>query len=183
MGNSNKVASPDAKIEKLDKSALEREWVANEARLTLSPEDRIAWDTLRYTMRPFAYYDKIFIVWTLVKGEPQVKDILTVNAIDASFRDGLWVRLESDVTKQEYIVGNRPRRLGNLGVFAWLPFFNEVRFVSADWNNLTAPRNLRLSICFKMRHKFEEMLEERTDYLTELHAFRSRWPQYRDTRF
>lgn len=179
MGNNN-MSSTESK---LDKGSLEREWANHEARLHLSPEDRSVWDALKYTVRPFVYYGKIFIVWHLVKGEPQVKDILNTVGIDASFRDGLWVRLRSEVTKEEFVITHKPRRLPGTGVFVWLPFFNEMRFVSADWMDPMAPRNLRLSVCFKMRHKHEEILEEGTDYLTELHTFRSRWPQYKDTRF
>lgn len=182
MGNSY-MADDKPTSGKIDKGSLEREWANHEARLILSPDDRAAWDDMRYVVRPFVYYDKIFIVWHLVKGEPQVKDIFTATTVDASFRDGLWVRLRSSVTSQECIVSHRPRRLLDSGVFVWVPFFTEVRFVSADWSDPAAPRNMRLSICAKMRHNHELLLEERCDYLTELHSFRARFPQYRDTKF
>lgn len=183
MGTGNKPSDTTGEEKLLNKGALEREWASYEARLHLPSQDRADWDTLRFTTRPFAYYDKIFVAWHVHKGEPHVKDILTVVGLDASFREGLWVRLQSEVRKQEFIVSHRPRRLFDLNVFAWIPFFNELRYVSADWNDPAASRNLRLSMCFKMRHKYEEMLEEGVDYLSELHNFRSRWPQYRDTRF
>lgn len=169
----------------LDKGTLEKEWANAEARLKLGKDDRAAWNKLTYTVRPYVYFDKILIVWTFEKDQPQVKDIFTVTSLDASFQDGLWVRAKSKVTGYEALLTHTPRRLApGLDVFAWLPFFNELRFQSADWNNPAAPRNLRLAVCFKMQeHPQATRLHEGVRYLSELHTFREQFPQFRDTRF
>jgi len=166
----------------IDRAGLEKEWANKEARLKLSTADRSLWDSCRYTVRPYVYFDKIFVVWTYLKGQPQVKDILAVTSMDSSFQDGVWVRMVSKVTRHEHLMTHSPRKIGNHELFAWVPYFNEVRFVSADWENLEAPRNLRLCACFKMKGRPEEPVEG-VDYLTALHVFRSQWPQYKDTRF
>lgn len=170
----------------LDKATLEKEWANTEARLKLGKADKAKWGELSYTVRPYVYFDKILIVWTVVKGQPQVKDIFTVTSIDASFQGGLWVKAKSKVTGFESVINHEPRRLATgLDVFAWLPFFNEVRYANpVDWNNPTAPRNLRLSACFKMTQSPDtRLLREGVHYLSELHVFRDRFPQYADTRF
>ncbi len=167
----------------IDRSAYEKDWANAEARLKLGGDDRQQWGASKYTVRPFVYFDKILIVWTLLKGQPQIKDIVAVVGIDISFQDGLWVRLKSKVTNNECVVNHTPRRILGLDIFAWMPFFNEMRYAGADWHDPEASRNLRLSCCFKMRHKPDETLIEGSQYLSELHVFRSRWPQYADTRF
>ena len=78
-----------------DKATLEKDWAAAEARLRLSRDDKAAWNTLGYTVRPYVYFDKILVVWTIIKGEPQVKDIIAVTDIDGSFQGGLWVKAKS----------------------------------------------------------------------------------------
>lgn len=166
-----------------DRAAYEKEWANAEARLKLSSDDKAFWDTCKYTVRPFVYFDKILIVWSALKGQPQIKDILAVTSVDGSFQDGLWVRMRSKVTQQEFVVNHTPRKLPGLDIFAWVPFFNELRYVSASWDDPMAPRNLRLSVCFKMRHKPDDMLVENEVYLSELHVFRDRFPQYANTRF
>jgi hypothetical protein len=168
----------------LDKAALEKEWAAAEARLKLNPVDKATWMSLGWTIRPYVYYDKILVAWSLVKGQPQVKDIFQAIAVDASFQGGLWVRLKSKVTDTEIVLTNTPQRLSpTLDIFGWMPFFTEVRYISADWNNLTLPRNMRLNACFKMVDDPMRNPREGKHYLSELHTFRERFPQYSDTRF
>lgn len=169
----------------LDKATLEKEWANTEARLRLNREDKGTWDALGHTIRPHVYFEKILIVFTALKGEPQIKDIFTAVAMDGSFQGGLWVRMKSKVTGVETILNHAPQRLApGLGIFAWVPFFNEVRF-TADERNPNSPRNLRMSACFKMTEDPHGagLLREGLDYLCELHVFRSRFSQYASTRF
>lgn len=167
-----------------DKATFEKEWAAAEARLKLGAEDKAKWMALGYTIRPYVYYDKILVAWTLVKGQPQIKDIFQAIAVDATFQGGLWVRLKSKVTDTEVILTHTPQRLTkDLDIFGWLPYFNEVRFASADWNNHTLPRSMRLNACFKMGANPAPRPKENSHFLSELHAFREQFPQYRDTRF
>lgn len=167
----------------LDKPALEKEWVGAEVRLKLNDADKATWAGLGWTIRPFVYYDKLLVAWTLVKGLPQIKDIFQAIAIDATFQSGLWLRLKSKITDTEVIVTHTPQRLGGLDIFAWMPYFNEVRFASADWNNLTLTRNMRVTACFKMAEDPSRRPREGKHYLSELHTFRAQFPQYKDTRF
>ena len=169
----------------IDKSALEREWAEDEARLKLEPEDRETWNRLGFVIRPFVYFDKILIAWSYQDGLPVIKDIFTVLYMDGSFQGGLWVRIKSKTTGVESVLRHQPQRLApGLDIFAWLPFFNEVRFVSANWNNPTLSRAARLSACFRMvgDPRREALLSGR-DYLSELHVFREQFPQYSQTRF
>lgn len=168
----------------IDKPALEREWIGDEAR-KLGKDAKARWMSLAYTVRPYIYFDKILIVWAYVNGQPQVKDIFTITSVDGSFQGGLWAHAKSKVTGDEIVITHQPRRLAaDLDVFAWLPFFNELRYVSADWNNPVAPRNLRLSACFKMAEDPRNTrLKNDQHYLSELHTFREQFPQYRTTRF
>jgi hypothetical protein len=167
------------------KAALEKQWANNEARLKLSGADKTSWRSLSHTIRPFVYYDKTLIIWSLVKGQPNVKDILAVTNVDGSFNEGLWVHIKSKVTGLTTIIDSTPRRLmPGLEVFAWMPFFNEVRYTGADWNDPAASRNLRLAVCFKMAaDPHAPRLHEGLHYLSELHVFRETFPQYADTRF
>lgn len=168
-----------------DKATLERDWANAEARLKLNKLDKASWSAMGHTIRPHVYYDKILVVWQYAKGQPQVKDIFTTVAVDGSFQDGLWVMLRSKITGHESVVTHTPQRLTpDLEIFAWVPFFNEVRFVSQDWNNVNLPRNLRMGLCLKMREDPRKVrLREGVDYLSELHVFRETFPQYSDTRF
>lgn len=169
----------------LDKVQLEREWANAEARLKLSKEDRNKWAEMGYTIRPFVYFDKILVAWTVVKGEPQVKDIFTVTSLDASFQGGVWVKAKGKVSGHEALFTHTPQRLApGLDIFAWVPYFNEMRFASQDWNNLSLPRHMRLSMCFKMEgNPLDIRLREGAHYLSELHVFRSEFPQYANTKF
>lgn len=169
----------------IDKATYEKEWASTEARSRLNPADKAKWAEMGHTIRPFAWWNKIFIVWTLVKGSPQVKDILNVVSMDASFTDGVWIKLKSSVTGNETIITQYPQRLApGLDVFAWVPYFNELRFASAEWSNPSLPRSLRLSVCFKtIADPVQMRLKEGIDYIQELHTFREQFPAYRDTRF
>lgn len=168
----------------IDKAGYEKVWANHAARLHLSEADKTLWHASRYTMRPFVYFDKILIAWTVLKGVPQIKDILHVTSLDASFQDGIWLRVQSKVHKgPEHMVTHVPRRLPGLEIFAWLPYFNELRYASAQWEDPSLPKNLRLAVCFKMRSKPDFPLVEGEDYLSELHTFREQFPQYAHTRF
>lgn len=169
----------------LDKPTLEKDWANEIARLKLSRDDRAVWMRLGHTIRPYVYFDKILLVWTYDRGVAQILDVFTVTTVDASFQGGLWIRALSKTTNNETIITHEPRRLApGLDVFAWVPFFNEVRYVSADWNNPAAPRNLRVSCCLKMiEDPLQGKLRDNQHYLSELHTFRAQHPQFRSTRF
>lgn len=167
----------------INKDALEKQWAQQAARQGLSPEDRNIWNELRYTFRPWVYHDKILIAWAYASGEPVIKDIFNVVNLDVSFQDGIWLKLVSKVHKsREVSVTHTPRPLPGLKVFAWVPFFVDARFVSADWDKPEAPRSLRVAACFKMAGR-PDILSPGQDHLSELHVFRETFPQYRSTYF
>ena len=166
----------------LDKPRYEKEWSAQEARLKLSPEDRAAWDSASFTIRPYVYFNKIFIVWEFFGGQAHIKNSFTVISMDASFRDGIWVRVR-DQDGNESVINHTPRLLGRLNVFAWIPYFNEIRYHSNEWNDPTAPKALRLAVCFKTQHNPSEPLREGSTYISELHHFRSQFPGFAKVRF
>jgi hypothetical protein len=170
-------------IDKADRAGYEKAWANQSARRTLNDEDKNLWAVARYTVRPYVYFDKILIAWSIVKGSPQVKDVLTVTALDASFQDGVWIKVRSKVSQRESLLTHAPRKLEGLSIFAWVPFFNELRFASSDWSDPAATKNLRLSACFKMQQRPDDVLQEGVDYLSELHVFREKFPQYANTRF
>ena len=171
-----------AALDFAEKSGYEKEWANNEARLKLSSEDRAIWNCCKCTIRPHVYFDKIFIVWSVKQGVPEILDVLTVESVDATFEMGIWVHAASKLTKAKHVITHTPRRLPGLDVFVWVPFFNEIRFASNDWNDVTAPRSLRVSLCFKTRDNKQRLVEGQ-HYVTELHVFRDQWPQYASTRF
>jgi len=148
-----------------------------------APEaEQAVWGPLRYTQRPFVYFDKIFIVWAYVNGLPQVRDILVVTNVTLSFQTGTWLHLLSKVTGQTQIITHTPRQLQGHRIFAWVPYFLETRFVTRDWADANAPRHLKLQACFKSMASREQVLEN-VDYILELHEFRSTFPAYKETRF
>lgn len=168
----------------IDRSGYEKKWANEASRLSLSSDDKSLWSASRYTMRPFVYFDKILIAWDVVKGEPRIKNILNVIGMDASFQDGIWVKLQSKTQPgADILITHTPRRLPGLDVFAWVPYFVEVRFVSADWETPNSNKNLRLSACLKMRERPDSVLRENCDYISELHSFRAQFPKYASTRF
>lgn len=168
----------------IDKNSLEKQWAGREARLKLSPDDRALWNSSQCTIRPFVYFDKIMIAWSVEKGQPQVKEVFKVNALDVSFQDGIWLRMHAEIANRDIVINHTPRRLlPDLKVFGWVPFFNELRFVSADWADVDARKNLRLTACFKTVQSDGAPLREGAHYISALHAFREQWPQYADTRF
>jgi hypothetical protein len=172
----------------IDRPTLEKQWANHEARLKLNKDDKALWDSSRYTVRPYVYYNKVLIAWTVVKGQPQIKEIFKVIGLDVSFQDGVWLRMHAEIAGCDVMLSHAPRRLlPNLEVLAWMPYFNEVRFASADWDDLNAKKNLRLHACFKMRSRGDEpvtgLIREQHDFLSELHVFRELWPQYAVTRF
>lgn len=167
----------------IDRQQFEKTWANHAARLSLGDEDKALWATTRYTIRPYAYFDKILVAWTFEKGQPKVKDILTVLDATISFQDGIWIRIKSKVSQREQLLTHTPRKVTGLSVFGWVPYFNELRFASSDWDNPEAPKNLRLSVCFKMQERPDSPLLENIDYITELHVFRRQFPQYHGTRF
>jgi hypothetical protein len=168
----------------IDKGALERDMASSEVRAKLSARDRSVWEALRWTVRPYVYYDKILIAWAYTKGRPEILDVFTVESIECSFQQGMWARLRSEQLGEQVIVTHTPRRLSpELRIFAWLPFFNEVRFHGPDWHNPNSPKNLRVSMCFKMPMSPKEPLREGVHYISEMHTFREQWPEYSTTRF
>lgn len=168
----------------LDKSALERAMAGAEARQKLNTKDKQAWDAFRTTVRPFVYFNKILVAWTLSKGQPQILDIFTVTSANISFQDGLWIVLESKVKDEEVIIDHTPRRLSaDLQIFGWMPFFNEMRYHGPDWHDPNSPKNMRLTACFKMVAAPSSAVSEGVHYLSELHVFREQWPQYQATKF
>jgi len=168
-----------------DKAKLEKTWANYAARHNLRDAERALWNSFQYTLRPYVYYDKILIAWTVVKGEPQVKDVFTVVSIETSFQDGIWLHMRSKVNSHaaDHLMTHTPRMLPGLNIFGWVPFFNELRFTSARWEDPTLPKNLRLAVCFKMRNAPGKLLTENEEYISELHVFRDRFPQYASTRF
>jgi hypothetical protein len=168
----------------IDRSALEKRWANEQARLTMqTEEDKALWAACRYTVRPFVYYNKILLAWRPVKGQPVIQEVLTVTDINVNFQTGTWVHMKGRVSGQEVVITQVPRRiLPNLDIVAWMPYFNEMRYSSQDWENPLSTRNLRLSACFKTRDK-PDLIVEGQDYLTELHMFRERFPQYSKTSF
>jgi hypothetical protein len=170
----------------IDKTALEKQWANQEARSKLSKQDRTLWDAARHTVRPYVYFDKVLIVWTAVQGQPVIKEILKVSGLETSFQDGIWLRMHAEIAGRDITINHCPRRLlPNLDIFGWVPFFNEMRYASADWDDPGAKRNLRLHTCFKMRSDSRDIRDvvEGHDYISELHVFRAIWPQYASTRF
>ena len=168
----------------IDKATYEKEWANTEARARLNDTDKAKWAEMGHTIRPFAWWNKIFIVWTYVKGQPQIKEIFNTVSMDASFTDGVWVKLKSTITDRETIITQYPTRLApGLDLFAWVPYFNELRFASAEWSNPSLPRSLRMSVCFKSKFDPDKTSREGIDFISELHVFRERFPQYRETRF
>lgn len=166
----------------IDKSAYEKQWASHEARQKLSKEDRHLFETARHTFRPYVYFDKVLVAWTMVQGEPRIKEVFKVVGIDVSFQEGIWLTMYAEVAKRELRISHSPRPLLDLGVFAWVPFFNELRYASPDWEDPDARKNLRLHACFKTPSSPDHTVEGHT-YLTELHTFRETWPQYAKTRF
>lgn len=168
----------------IDKASYEKKWANHLARLNLNSSDKVIWNQSSWTIRPFVYYDKILVAWTIVRGEPQVKDILAVTSLDASFQDGVWITLQSKILGgPSQLVTHSPRRLNGLDLFVWVPFFNEMRFHGPEWDNPMSPRNLRLTMCIKMQSDPNHIYQDNRDFISELHVFRERFPQYADTRF
>lgn len=168
----------------INKPALERQWATQAARKGLNRDDRALWESSRYTVRPYVYFDKVLIAWTVVKGQPQIKEIFKVIGLDVSFQDGLQVRLYAEVAKTETLITHTPHRLlPNLDVFGWVPYFNEVRYASGNWDDPLSKKNLRLCVCLKMLDRGADRVPEGQHVLSELHVFREQWPQYADTRF
>lgn len=168
----------------LDKPRYEKEWASQEARLKLDATGRHLWDSSRHTVRPYLYYNKIFIAWGIdANGEVVVRDVFTVISMDATFRDGFWIKLR-DRNRREHLITHTPRLLGDTDIFAWVPYFNECRWHSNDWSDPAAPKSLRLAVCFKMQSDPQclPLLREQ-DYLSELHHFRQQFPQFAKTRF
>lgn len=183
MGTVSAAKSGNNKLDKIDKDGYEKAWATALARQNLSPEDRTLWNEARFTIRPYVYHDKIFIVWSYKGGQPVIKDVFTVTNVEVSFQDGFWLKMLSKVHKgREVMVSHSPRRLPGLNVFAWVPYFMETRFASADWEDPTLTRTLRIQACFKMAGKPDKFFEEQ-EHLTELHVFRETFPSYRSTKF
>lgn len=171
-------------MSEIDKAGYEKSWANHAIRLKQADEEKALWSRSRYTVRPYVYFDKILIAWSVVKGEPQTDDVLTVTGMDASFTDGLWINFQSKLSGHaDFVITHVPRLLPGLDIFAWVPFFNELRFASEDWDDPLAPKNLRLSACFKMRSRPDESLIEGHHYLSELHVFREKFPKFRSVRF
>jgi hypothetical protein len=166
----------------LDKVRYEKEWAAQEARLRLDSESRSKWEASTYTFRPFIYYKKILVAWEQRGASIVVKDVFTVVSMDANFREGVWVKVR-DQSGKEHIITHTPRLLGDSNIFAWIPYFNEVRWHAGDWTDPTAPKSLRLAACFKMQYSPNDPLLDGQEYLSELHVFRHRFPEYAKTRF
>ena len=166
----------------LDKVHYEKEWAAQEARLRLDTESRSKWESAAYTFRTFVYFKKILVAWQKHGTEIVVKNVFTVISMDANFREGIWVRVR-DRDNKEHVITHTPRLLGDVNVFAWVPYFNEVRWHASDWSDPTSPKALRLAACFKTQFSPHEPLHEGQDYLSELHVFRSQFPQFAKVRF
>jgi hypothetical protein len=168
----------------INKAAYEKNWANHAARLNLDDEGKSLWNSSKYTVRPHVYFDKIMIAWMMVKGSPQVKEVFHVTGADLSLQDGVWVKMQPQIAKGlAHLVTHVPRQLPGLKVFAWVPYFIELRYASIDWDNPNAPKALRLPVCFKMQEMPAHPHMESLDYLTELHVFRDMFPQYANTRF
>jgi hypothetical protein len=169
----------------IDRDHYEKQWANHEARLKLSPEDKMLWDAARHTFRPYVYFDKVLVVWSVIKGEPQIKEVFKIEGLETSFQDGIWLRLQAQIAKRTVTLSHTPRRmLPDLDIIAWVPYFNELRYASGDWEDLDSRKNLRLHACFKMRAQYPgTTLNEGQDYLSELHVFRAQFPQYAAVRF
>jgi len=167
---------------KLSIREYEARWVNAEAMLKLSKAEAALWTRFRYVIRPYCYFNKIFVAWTYRQGVPIIKDVLTVMGIEVSFQEGVWMRLQSSTSAREIAINHTPRKLPNVDAFMWTPFVNEFRYAGPDWDDPNSPRNLRISSCIRMQHG-HEFMEEGADYVWELHEFRSRFPQFKETRF
>jgi hypothetical protein len=167
----------------LDRAAWEKRWANEEVQLRGSDTDKRLWAACRYVTRPFAYFDKLFVVWRCEQGKPVIREVLTVTNVTVNLQLGVWVHLYGKVSKKDFILTHTPRKFSpDFSVMGWVPFFSEFRYTGEDWENPASVRNLRLNVCFRMLDRPDRLVEGQ-DYISELHDFRRDFSEYRDTKF
>jgi len=165
-----------------ERTRYEQIWAGQMARENLNPQDLLLWEQCRQVIRPHAYYNKIYVVWSLQGGAPVVRDVLAVVEASLALQTGIHIHLASRETRDNYVITASPSRIGNFEIFAWVPYFNEVRFAGRDYSK-PGGRNVRTTLCFKTFAPVGAPPVEGQDYISELHVFRKDWPAHADTRF
>jgi hypothetical protein len=166
----------------LEKTQLEKSWAEHEATNKLTPTEFALWKRMGHLFKPVAYHHKIFIAWTMQGDTPQVKEVFTVQSVDCSFQAGMWITVYAKVANTHFTLDYTPRLLPGVDIFGWLPHFNEARYVSRDWSDMSQPMALRMNLCLRMMVT-PERLQENRDYIQEVHVFREMFPQYSETKF
>lgn len=162
-----------------DRSISERTWAAQAAQ-GLPPAQRALWNECKVAHRVALYLNRIFVIWKAnADGTPCPINSLHVTGVNVTFARGVEIEMR-DASHRLLVVPQHPVQVFDHDLFMWSPFFNDVCWVPHPHAN--GQHVLRLSIVMRMR-SHPDYWEAGHTYITDVAAFRSKWPQFTGQKF
>ena len=155
---------PELMAERL---AHERQWSEDAAARHLTAEDYVRWKQLRCTHRITVFDHKKMVLWRVREGKIADTSLIRVQNFAADARGSTC---ELDLGGREVLVDHTPTRISD-GVFAWLPFYMDLRFVPSGQPE--GRRTVRFSLVLRMASNPEKNSVEGAQYLGEENVFRN----------
>ena len=157
----------------LDKGAYEFQWARQLARRGLTSVEHKIWQSYRSVDRLALKLHSTFVHWGWHDGKSIVFKQFKLADVKVQY-EGVSYTL-SDNSGSFYKVTHTPSLLGNTGICAWVPHFNEFRHVPVDWENAKEPGYLRVSICVWQPSNPLKVRLQGHSYITTKQVFERDW--------
>ena len=161
---------------KFDKKVLELEWANFAARRSLTPAKLRVWEGLTSTFRTSLTIDRSLHVWRLEAGLPAPIYSMEALSLDASLTEGLILTL--GLPDGPLTVGHTPVKLPNVNAFIWCPIFAELRWVPADYDDVSGLRRYTVPVCLKLASNFLKASTEGDTYVSTVTQLKRYFPKH-----
>lgn len=161
---------------KFDKKILEVEWANYAAKRYLPPAEFTVWDNLTSTFRTSLTSGRSLQVWRLEASEPVPIYHIGALKLDASLGDGLKLTLA--LPDGPLTVGHTPVKLPYVAAFIWCPIFAELRWVPADYDDVSGQRRYTLPVCLKLASNYVKTPTEGDTYVSTVAQLKRYFPKH-----
>jgi hypothetical protein len=132
------------------------------------------WYQFKSTNRVHGSVGSRFVLWQATPDGPAILQTFAIEDIGAEPASGVWFDMRG--AWGAFQITHTPTLLPGSSVFAWVPFFTDLRWVPSDFLDLNGPRRLTAPICIKTATNPLTDLAEGDHYLTARSDLLKRFP-------
>jgi hypothetical protein len=153
----------------------------SDAREYLSDPHLALWKEVTSKTRTHIYSNRIFVVWTFDDiGKVQVLDALFMGKFAASFDQGVAVQIYSKEQNLVQVLDQKPQRLFEYDIFAWLPYRNNLQWKPHPHDERR--KHLCSGLTLRLRSPTTEEIPGH-HYLNDVGHFRKQFQQFANQKF